>query len=180
MLLCLTLYFWLVEFLECLSIGPRVHFYPAFLLLESTIFIIKCIEYHVIMFIKCICFFHAKTSALQMSFGISLCSLLQLGDWVYEKMRMARDSSRDETQKLHKKWLKHQAFMAELAQNKEWLAKIEKVSVEGVFSPIFSVFCISSCFHIISVGWSVPSPKQDRQHQHLLLTEDKLIRTPIN
>lgn len=41
---------------------------------------------------------------------------------------MARDSSRDETQKLHKKWLKHQAFMAELAQNKEWLDKIEKVS----------------------------------------------------
>uniref|UniRef100_A0A672HWI9 Spectrin, beta, non-erythrocytic 4b n=1 Tax=Salarias fasciatus TaxID=181472 RepID=A0A672HWI9_SALFA len=41
-------------------------------------------------------------------------------------MLMARDSSRDETQKLHKKWLKHQAFMAELAQNKEWLDKIEK------------------------------------------------------
>lgn len=60
---------------------------------------------------------------------IYLClSLIQLGDWVCEKMLMARDSSRDETQKLHKKWLKHQAFMAELAQNKEWLDKIEKVS----------------------------------------------------
>uniref|UniRef100_A0A4W5NUL9 Spectrin beta, non-erythrocytic 4 n=1 Tax=Hucho hucho TaxID=62062 RepID=A0A4W5NUL9_9TELE len=41
-------------------------------------------------------------------------------------MLMARDTSRDETQKLHKKWLKHQAFMAELAQNKEWLEKIER------------------------------------------------------
>ncbi|XP_056139093.1 spectrin beta chain, non-erythrocytic 1-like isoform X2 [Lampris incognitus] len=50
----------------------------------------------------------------------------ELGDWVCEKMLMARDGSRDETQKLHKKWLKHQAFMAELAQNKEWLQKIEK------------------------------------------------------
>uniref|UniRef100_A0A8D3BE04 Spectrin beta chain n=1 Tax=Scophthalmus maximus TaxID=52904 RepID=A0A8D3BE04_SCOMX len=50
----------------------------------------------------------------------------ELGDWVCEKMLMARDSSRDETQNLHKKWLKHQAFMAELAQNKEWLDKIEK------------------------------------------------------
>lgn len=57
-----------------------------------------------------------------------LFSLVQLGDWVCEKMLMAKDSSRDETQKLHKKWLKHQAFMAELAQNKEWLDKIEKVS----------------------------------------------------
>ncbi|XP_028319957.1 spectrin beta chain, non-erythrocytic 4 isoform X2 [Gouania willdenowi] len=50
----------------------------------------------------------------------------ELGDWVCEKMLMARDGSRDETQKLHKKWLKHQAFMAELVQNKEWLQKIEK------------------------------------------------------
>ncbi|CAM9307337.1 unnamed protein product [Lampetra planeri] len=41
-------------------------------------------------------------------------------------MLMAKDTSRDETQKLHKKWLKHQAFMAELAQNKEWLDKIER------------------------------------------------------
>ncbi|KAK7881992.1 hypothetical protein WMY93_028166 [Mugilogobius chulae] len=50
----------------------------------------------------------------------------ELGDWVCEKMLMARDSSRDETQKLHKKWLKQQAFMAELAQNREWLDKIER------------------------------------------------------
>uniref|UniRef100_A0AAY4EG11 Spectrin beta chain n=1 Tax=Denticeps clupeoides TaxID=299321 RepID=A0AAY4EG11_9TELE len=50
----------------------------------------------------------------------------ELGDWVAEKVLMARDTSRDEPQKLHKKWLKHQAFMAELAQNKEWLDKIEK------------------------------------------------------
>ncbi|TNN76702.1 Spectrin beta chain, non-erythrocytic 4 [Liparis tanakae] len=41
---------------------------------------------------------------------------------------MARDTARDEAQKLHRKWLKHQAFMAELARNKEWLAKIEQVS----------------------------------------------------
>uniref|UniRef100_A0A8C2AIU5 Spectrin beta chain n=1 Tax=Cyprinus carpio TaxID=7962 RepID=A0A8C2AIU5_CYPCA len=50
----------------------------------------------------------------------------EIGDWVAEKMLMARDTSRDETQKLHKKWLKHQTFMAELAQNKEWLDKMEK------------------------------------------------------
>ncbi|XP_064408618.1 spectrin beta chain, non-erythrocytic 4 [Latimeria chalumnae] len=50
----------------------------------------------------------------------------ELDDWINEKMLMARDTSRDEAQKLHKKWLKHQAFMAELAQNKEWLDKLEK------------------------------------------------------
>ncbi|XP_043918147.1 spectrin beta chain, non-erythrocytic 4-like [Protopterus annectens] len=50
----------------------------------------------------------------------------QLDNWINEKMLMARDSSWDEAQKLHKKWLKHKAFMAELAQNKEWLEKIEK------------------------------------------------------
>uniref|UniRef100_A0A3Q2Z3F8 Spectrin beta, non-erythrocytic 4 n=1 Tax=Hippocampus comes TaxID=109280 RepID=A0A3Q2Z3F8_HIPCM len=41
-------------------------------------------------------------------------------------MLMARDGNCDDMQKLHKKWLKHQAFMAELAQNKEWLDKIER------------------------------------------------------
>ncbi|KAG5844063.1 hypothetical protein ANANG_G00157460 [Anguilla anguilla] len=41
-------------------------------------------------------------------------------------MLMARDTAQDEAQKLHRKWLKHQTFMAELAQNKEWLKKIEK------------------------------------------------------
>uniref|UniRef100_A0A3B5B697 Spectrin, beta, non-erythrocytic 4a n=1 Tax=Stegastes partitus TaxID=144197 RepID=A0A3B5B697_9TELE len=47
-----------------------------------------------------------------------------------EKMLMARDTARDEAQKLHRKWLKHQAFMAELARNKEWLAKIEQEGQE--------------------------------------------------
>lgn len=60
----------------------------------------------------------------------SLCMcVLQLGDWVMEKMltARARDSTCDDTQQLHKKWLKHQTFMAELAQNKEWLDKIQTV-----------------------------------------------------
>ncbi|XP_040262099.1 spectrin beta chain, non-erythrocytic 4 [Bufo bufo] len=50
----------------------------------------------------------------------------ELDAWISEKTLMARDNSRDVTQKLHKKWLKHQAFMAELSQNKGWLDKIEK------------------------------------------------------
>ncbi|XP_067831261.1 spectrin beta chain, non-erythrocytic 1-like isoform X2 [Heptranchias perlo] len=50
----------------------------------------------------------------------------ELGDWINEKMLTARNTSHDDAQKLHKKWLKHQAFMAELALNREWLAKIEK------------------------------------------------------
>uniref|UniRef100_A0A1A8UHF0 Spectrin, beta, non-erythrocytic 4 n=1 Tax=Nothobranchius furzeri TaxID=105023 RepID=A0A1A8UHF0_NOTFU len=45
-------------------------------------------------------------------------------------MLMARDTARDEAQKLHRKWLKHQAFMTELARNKEWLAKIEQEGLE--------------------------------------------------
>nr|XP_036869850.1 spectrin beta chain, non-erythrocytic 4 isoform X4 [Manis javanica] len=41
-------------------------------------------------------------------------------------MLMARDGTREDSHKLHKRWLRHQAFMAELAQNKEWLEKIER------------------------------------------------------
>ncbi|KAG7483995.1 hypothetical protein MATL_G00044300 [Megalops atlanticus] len=51
---------------------------------------------------------------------------VELDKRVAKKMLMTRDTARDEAQKLHRKWQKHQAFMAELAQNKEWLQKIEK------------------------------------------------------
>uniref|UniRef100_A0A8D0UCX0 Spectrin beta chain n=1 Tax=Sus scrofa TaxID=9823 RepID=A0A8D0UCX0_PIG len=50
----------------------------------------------------------------------------QLDGWIHEKMLMARDGTREDGHKLHKRWLRHQAFMAELAQNKEWLEKIER------------------------------------------------------
>ncbi|CAH2314015.1 spectrin beta chain, non-erythrocytic 4 [Pelobates cultripes] len=50
----------------------------------------------------------------------------ELDAWISEKTLMARDTSRDLAQRPHKKWLKHQAFMAELSQNKGWLEKIEK------------------------------------------------------
>ncbi|ERE61960.1 spectrin beta chain, brain 3-like protein, partial [Cricetulus griseus] len=49
-----------------------------------------------------------------------------LDGWIHEKMLMARDGTREDSHKLHKLWLRHQAFMAELAQNKEWLEKIER------------------------------------------------------
>ena len=52
---------------------------------------------------------------------------VQLSLWVNEKMLTAQDLTYDEARNLHSKWLKHQAFMAELQANKEWLEKIEKV-----------------------------------------------------
>lgn len=52
---------------------------------------------------------------------------LQLSLWINEKMLTAQDMSYDEARNLHSKWLKHQAFMAELQSNKEWLDKIDKV-----------------------------------------------------
>ncbi|KAK1787483.1 hypothetical protein P4O66_015909 [Electrophorus voltai] len=55
--------------------------------------------------------------------GVCVC----LGSYM---MLMPREGGRDEAQKLHRKWMKHQAFMAELAHNKEWLAKIEQTAVQ--------------------------------------------------
>ncbi|XP_077585265.1 spectrin beta chain, non-erythrocytic 1 isoform X3 [Stigmatopora nigra] len=46
--------------------------------------------------------------------------------WINEKMLTAQDMTYDEARNLHSKWLKHQAFMAELQSNKEWLDKIHK------------------------------------------------------
>ncbi|CAG13137.1 unnamed protein product [Tetraodon nigroviridis] len=46
--------------------------------------------------------------------------------WINEKMLTAQDTSYDEARNLHSKWLKHQAFMAELAANKGWLQKVDQ------------------------------------------------------
>ncbi|KAK1788478.1 hypothetical protein P4O66_015995 [Electrophorus voltai] len=46
--------------------------------------------------------------------------------WINEKLLTAQDMSYDEARNLHSKWQKHQAFMAELASNKDWLDKIDK------------------------------------------------------
>ncbi|KAF6734216.1 Spectrin beta chain, non-erythrocytic 1 [Oryzias melastigma] len=50
----------------------------------------------------------------------------ELSLWISEKMLTAQDLTYDEARNLHSKWLKHQAFMAELQSNKEWLDKIQK------------------------------------------------------
>ncbi|KAM6977452.1 spectrin beta chain, non-erythrocytic 1-like [Aplochiton taeniatus] len=50
----------------------------------------------------------------------------ELSLWISEKMLTAQDMSYDEARNLHSKWLKHQAFMAELQANKEWMDKIQK------------------------------------------------------
>lgn len=55
--------------------------------------------------------------------------LLQLTLWINEKMLTAQDTSYDEARNLHSKWLKHQAFMAELASNKGWLEKVDQVGL---------------------------------------------------
>ncbi|XP_067847419.1 spectrin beta chain, non-erythrocytic 1-like isoform X2 [Heptranchias perlo] len=50
----------------------------------------------------------------------------ELTFWINEKMLTAQDTSYDEARNLHTKWQKHQAFMAELASNKEWLDKSDQ------------------------------------------------------
>uniref|UniRef100_H3BC32 Spectrin beta chain n=1 Tax=Latimeria chalumnae TaxID=7897 RepID=H3BC32_LATCH len=65
----------------------------------------------------------------------------ELKFWINEKMLTAQDTSYDEARNLHSKWQKHQAFMAELASNKEWLDKIDEEGEELVqekseFTPV--------------------------------------------
>ncbi|NXD18393.1 SPTB2 protein, partial [Nothocercus nigrocapillus] len=50
--------------------------------------------------------------------------------WINEKMLTAQDKSYGTARSLHSKWLKHQAFMAELAANQSWLEKIDKEGKE--------------------------------------------------
>lgn len=46
-------------------------------------------------------------------------------------MLTAQDVSYDGDRNIHTKWKKHQAFMAELSSNKDWLNKIDLVCVRG-------------------------------------------------
>lgn len=55
-------------------------------------------------------------------------------------MLTAQDMSYDEARNLHSKWQKHQAFMAELASNKDWLDKIDKV--RPVLLTVVTNFCL--------------------------------------
>ncbi|XP_028915128.1 spectrin beta chain, erythrocytic [Ornithorhynchus anatinus] len=46
--------------------------------------------------------------------------------WINDKLLTSQDVSYDDSQNLHNKWLKHQAFMAELASNQAWLEKVDE------------------------------------------------------
>ncbi|XP_069392305.1 spectrin beta chain, erythrocytic isoform X2 [Paralichthys olivaceus] len=50
--------------------------------------------------------------------------------WINEKMLTAQDTSYDGARNLHSKWLKHQAFTAELTSNKDWLNKVDQEGQE--------------------------------------------------
>ncbi|XP_068436471.1 spectrin beta chain, erythrocytic isoform X2 [Clinocottus analis] len=54
--------------------------------------------------------------------------------WINEKMLTAQDTSYDEARNLHSKWLKHQAFMAELQSNKDWLDSVDQEGQQLVAS----------------------------------------------
>uniref|UniRef100_A0A8C5MZ37 Spectrin beta chain n=1 Tax=Leptobrachium leishanense TaxID=445787 RepID=A0A8C5MZ37_9ANUR len=65
----------------------------------------------------------------------------ELSLWNNEKMLTAQDTSYDGARNLHSKWLKHQAFKAELDSNKEQLKKIDMegsqlAKEKGQFAPI--------------------------------------------
>uniref|UniRef100_A0A2K6U8P0 Spectrin beta chain n=1 Tax=Saimiri boliviensis boliviensis TaxID=39432 RepID=A0A2K6U8P0_SAIBB len=75
--------------------------------------------------------------------------------WIDEKMLTAQDVSYDEARNLHTKWQKHQAFMAELAANKDWLDKVDKVMSRDhpIRSPLQSPDHQCMCFErLVSAG----------------------------
>lgn len=51
--------------------------------------------------------------------------------WINDKLLTSPDISYDEARNLHNKWMKHQAFMAELASHQGWLENIVAVSTQS-------------------------------------------------
>lgn len=92
-------------------------------------------------------------------------------------MLTAQDMSYDEARNLHSKWQKHQAFMAELASNKDWLDKIDKVSIiyfmhtNDIFFQLYpwlSFSTISKKNYIIRKCLELFFPLFNRRVRHLL------------
>uniref|UniRef100_A0A2I3FRY9 Spectrin beta chain n=1 Tax=Nomascus leucogenys TaxID=61853 RepID=A0A2I3FRY9_NOMLE len=69
---------------------------------------------------------HTHSSGEDASSAHSLCTQLTL--WINDKLLTSQDVSYDEARNLHNKWLKHQAFVAELASHEGWL---ENIDAEG-------------------------------------------------
>ncbi|KAM6171011.1 spectrin beta chain, erythrocytic [Erethizon dorsatum] len=63
---------------------------------------------------------------LELQHFLQNCQELTL--WINDKLLTSLDVSYDETRNLHNKWLKHQAFLAELASHQGWL---ENIDAEG-------------------------------------------------
>ncbi|XP_063803271.1 spectrin beta chain, erythrocytic [Pseudophryne corroboree] len=72
----------------------------------------------------------AKQFSLLLKDHVALQDFLENCDeltlWINEKMLTAQDTSYEEAHNIHSKWLKHQAFRAEIDSNKDRLQKIDK------------------------------------------------------
>ncbi|XP_051900167.1 spectrin beta chain, non-erythrocytic 4-like isoform X2 [Pristis pectinata] len=91
----------------------------------------------------------------------------ELGEWISEKMLTVRNTSHDDAQKLHKKWLKHQAFMAELLLNREWLAKIEKEGQELIKEKPELATVVRKKLDEIHECWTVLESTTQEKARHL-------------
>ena len=58
---------------------------------------------------------------------LHLTCVLQLRDWLHDKMTTAEDETYRDAKNLHSKYLRHQAFERELAANKDRLMRLQEV-----------------------------------------------------
>lgn len=63
--------------------------------------------------------------------------IFQLNEWVQEKAIIAGDETYRSAKTIHSKWMRHQAFAAEVASNKNRLYQVEQVSIP------FKIYIIS-------------------------------------
>lgn len=67
-----------------------------------------------------------QRSVLRDNWTLFFCPQLTL--WISDKLLTSQDVPYDKARNLHNLWLKHQAFVAELASHQGWLESIDAVS----------------------------------------------------
>ncbi|XP_046506805.1 spectrin beta chain, erythrocytic isoform X3 [Equus quagga] len=97
--------------------------------------------------------------------------------WINDKLLTPPDVSYDEARNLHNKWLKHQAFAAELASHQGWLENIDAEGKELMEEKPQFAALVSQKLEALHQLWDELQTTTQEKAQHLLAARSSDLRS---
>nr|XP_014718091.2 spectrin beta chain, erythrocytic isoform X2 [Equus asinus] len=97
--------------------------------------------------------------------------------WINDKLLTSPDVSYDEARNLHNKWLKHQAFAAELASHQGWLENIDAEGKELMEEKPQFAALVSQKLEALHQLWDELQTTTQEKAQHLLAARSSDLRS---